>query len=672
MSRTRRLSQNQFIGERVDLPLKMVEGAQYIAVDTKELYIYDSLEDPVLIATASEHNHEKSRLFLSAVNINAAVVDAPTENEVETWNDGLPTPYSNVVCHYTGTDTSTDDTLLAFHIDADGQATSLGGGSSSQWTDVTGGINYAGGNVGIGATNPGAKLEVIGASGYVLKTDGDIALTTYAGDTKIDMSNNSLQLLSPSGNVQIGDTESDGNETSIQVDDANSKVVIEGNVGIGVDTPTDPLQVLGDMKLLTSNGKYISIRNSSSSMTINGSSALGESDPGYFIRQEDDLKGAFAFDDDLSGNDIFLWNYTADGNMRFGVADAEKMRILPDGNVSIGTEANSARLDIRETNVANDSTIGINLDINKENTSGSGFLSNVNGIKAYSKGNSSETIVNIAGVWGKAEHIGTGRTYYITGGTNRGYHSGTGDSNAISGIFSEAKVGGTGVGNHEYVVGVNAIANLDNPNADVQYLQGQHCTVKLNAGEVTDNLMCLILDLDHTGGTISGDFEYLRIQGDALDSAVGGTARAINSLSTHPSEFAGSIQSPTFNIGSSIDYLKLNGDSTISLHGDSGIFLSSGDGVEIEISDVVELTGASFLCSNSMEATSFVVTGGASNEFLMADGSAQQASSLDIVLSSTTSEPSGSDSIANIVSLTQAEYDAGLISQTTLYIITDA
>ena len=211
------------------------------------------------------------------------------------------------------------------------------------------------------------------------------------------------------------------------------------------------------------------------------------------------------------------------------------------GNVGIGTIAAVGYLDIQKTNVDNDESRGVNVDISKENTSGAGFTSNVYGIKSYAKANSTEVVVNIGGTWSKAEHLGSGQTYYITGGTNRAYHTGSGNSSVISGVFAEGKVGGTGIGAHGYVVGSNNKAVLDNANATVQFLQGQHCTVELGDGEVTGNVMSLILDFDYTGtGIITGDFEYLRIQNDALP-AISGTSRAINSLSTLPSRFAGDI-----------------------------------------------------------------------------------------------------------------------------------
>ena len=46
--------------------------------------------------------------------------------------------------------------------------------------------------------------------------------------------------------------------------------------------------------------------------------------------------------------------------------------------------------------------------------------------------------------------------------------------------------------------------------------------------------------------------------------------------------------------------------------------------------------------------------------------------SMGNVKSNATGEPTGSDQVANIVSLTQAEYDAGTPNADTFYIITDA
>ena len=222
-------------------------------------------------------------------------------------------------------------------------------------------------------------------------------------------------------------------------------------------------------------------------------------------------------------------------------------------------------LDVVLTNVQNNSTVGVNVDVTKENIDGSGFASNVYGSKSYAKGNSSETIVNIGGTWSKAEQIGSGQTYYITGNTSRGYHNGSGNSTSVTATFSKAKIEGTGAGAHTYLIGQNNKAELDNANATVQFLQGMHCTVKLVDGEVTDNMTALLLDSDYTGsGTISGDFEYLSIMEDVALPSVGGTARAINSLTSLPSEFAGSIKAAGLN------------DSAVTEHADNAAAIAAG------------------------------------------------------------------------------------------------
>jgi hypothetical protein len=217
-------------------------------------------------------------------------------------------------------------------------------------------------------------------------------------------------------------------------------------------------------------------------------------------------------------------------------------------NVDLGANDLSLTgdIDITRTEVDNDASVGISVDTSKENTDGSGFASSVYGVKSFSKANSTEVVLDVSGLWGKAEHLGSGTTYYVTGSASRGYHGGSGNSTGIYGTFSEAKVYGTGVGSHGYVMGTNIVTELNNANADVNQLQGQHVSIKLDAGTVNENIIVSILDFDNSGGTITGDFEYLRIQNDTFTSTVGGTARAIHCLSVLPSLFGGSIEAPVF------------------------------------------------------------------------------------------------------------------------------
>ena len=65
------------------------------------------------------------------------------------------------------------------------------------------------------------------------------------------------------------------------------------------------------------------------------------------------------------------------------------------------------------------------------------------------------------------------------------------------------------------------------------------------------------------------------------------------------------------------------------------------------------------------------ISGGAEVYNLGVDASGNVVETDIAVKSSTTGEPTGSDVVVNMVSLTQAEYDAGTPVATTFYVITD-
>lgn len=63
-----RLSQNQYIGTKSNLFLKKTAGSMYVAYDTSELYIYNYLEDPILVGLSLSDIPELPELLVNTVN----------------------------------------------------------------------------------------------------------------------------------------------------------------------------------------------------------------------------------------------------------------------------------------------------------------------------------------------------------------------------------------------------------------------------------------------------------------------------------------------------------------------------------------------------------------------------------------------------------------------------
>jgi len=126
--------------------------------------------------------------------------------------------------------------------------TTAGGGSTSQWTTSGTNIYYVGGNVGIGGTNPSARLQVFGVS------PGSAGTAVFGGSTFSSHFNYN------------GDNSEDtyirGGKSASRVilNDANSGNVLmlsSGNFGIGTASPTEKLEVVGNIKVSGNiNAKY--------------------------------------------------------------------------------------------------------------------------------------------------------------------------------------------------------------------------------------------------------------------------------------------------------------------------------------------------------------------------------------------------------------------------------
>jgi len=186
---------------------------------------------------------------------------------------------------------------------------------------LTGGLTRAiirnNGDVGIGTTSPGAKLEVAGQIKITGGSPGaNKVLTSDAAglanwQTPIPPAGDNLGNHIATQNIQLNGhyLSGDGGDEGVYVANA-------GNVGIGTTSPTAKLQVTGTT--LVSIGGI---------ETIFGTAGT----PGYRFMGTGVNTGMFA---------------PAANELAFGTNSAERMRISSAGNVGIGTTTPGAKLDI--------------------------------------------------------------------------------------------------------------------------------------------------------------------------------------------------------------------------------------------------------------------------------------------------------------------------------------
>ena len=144
-----------------------------------------------------------------------------------------------------------------------------------------------------------------------------------------------------------------------------------------------------------------------------------------------------------------------------------------------------------------------------------------------------------------------GGANYICATLSNADYKDSGNLDTLVSTRSEALIDGIGTGIITYATGSDSIVSLNSENVFVGRLSASRHIVELTAGTAGDVFVSTI-DFNYHGngfdqGVIDGKFAYLKIFDDSHNMPpVGVYARAIDSDSTFPSVFAGSMQATTY------------------------------------------------------------------------------------------------------------------------------
>ena len=205
------------------------------------------------------------------------------------------------------------------------------------------------GNVGIGTTSPGTKLQVGTGSGATVDTAYQIVAdgSAISGIQILSGTTQSGRLVfGDSGNNDIGIIKYDHSNNSLQtiVNAAERmRITSAGNVGVGVTAPDAKLHIADTNKAINSEGNLFVATTDNYAIDKGGQISLGG------VWHDTPLTAEFAA---IAGRKQTAVNGNAGGYLQLSTSNSsggnltEKMRITQDGKVGIGTTSPGTKLHV--------------------------------------------------------------------------------------------------------------------------------------------------------------------------------------------------------------------------------------------------------------------------------------------------------------------------------------